>query len=71
MGEVVRKFEPDFDVVECFDRERNTCAIARECALKGPLYEAQAAFLAALDRYTIADSVRHSGLVARLVQLRS
>ena len=71
VGEVVRKFEPDFDVVECFDRERNTCAIVRECSLKGPLYEAQVAFLAALDRYTIADAVRHSGLTAKLVQLRS
>jgi Rrf2 family nitric oxide-sensitive transcriptional repressor len=71
VGEVVRRFEPDFQIVECFDHRRNQCAITRECALKGPLYEAQAAFLTALDRYTIADGIAHPALRDHLVALRT
>jgi Rrf2 family nitric oxide-sensitive transcriptional repressor len=44
-----------FDLVECFDRERNTCPIAAACILKSALYEAQRAFMGVLDRYTLAD----------------
>ena len=60
VGQVVRATEPDFHLVECFDREKNTCPIAPACGLKGVLYEAREAFLAALDRYTLADLVKRS-----------
>src|SRR5688572_15835554 len=40
LGEVVRHAEPNLRLVECFDRETNTCPIARICALKGMLNEA-------------------------------
>lgn len=55
IGEVVRQTEPDFELVECFDPQRCTCRIAPECVLRRALGEAQAAFLAVLDRYTLAD----------------
>ena len=55
IGDVVRHTEVNFHLVECFDRERNTCPIAAACFLKGALYEAQRAFIAVLDRYTLAD----------------
>jgi Rrf2 family nitric oxide-sensitive transcriptional repressor len=55
LGKVVRAAEPDFHLVECFDRARNTCPIAPACGLKGVLAEAREAFLAVLDRYTLAD----------------
>ncbi len=55
IGEVVRKTEPNFKLVECFDMRTNTCPIAPVCALKGALYEAQKQFLDVLDRYTLAD----------------
>jgi len=55
IGDVVRHTEVSFDLVECFDRERNTCPIAAACILKSALYEAQRAFMDVLDRYTLAD----------------
>ena len=55
VGELVRKVEPDFHVVECFDSARNTCQITRVCTLIAPLHEAREAFLQVLDRYTVAD----------------
>lgn len=55
IGDVVRHTETSFHLVECFDRERNTCPIAAACLLKSALYEAQRAFMAVLDRYTLAE----------------
>jgi len=55
IGDVVRHTEVNFHLVECFDRERNTCPIAAACILKSALYEAQRAFVAVLDKYTLAD----------------
>jgi Rrf2 family nitric oxide-sensitive transcriptional repressor len=55
IGDVVRHTEVSFDLVECFDRERNTCPIAAACILKSALYEAQRAFMGVLDRYTLAE----------------
>ena len=60
VGEVVRRMEPDFNVVECFDREKNTCPIAPACGLKGVLFEARDAFLSVLDKYTLADLTKRS-----------
>ncbi|NMO17589.1 Rrf2 family transcriptional regulator [Pyxidicoccus fallax] len=60
LGAVVRAAEPDFDVVECFNRERNACPIAPACGLKGVLGEARDAFLSVLDRYTLADAMDRS-----------
>lgn len=60
LGEVFRVAEPDFHLVECFNRDKNTCPIAPACGLKGVLYEAREAFLAVLDKYTVADLVKRS-----------
>ncbi|MFY2558485.1 MULTISPECIES: RrF2 family transcriptional regulator [Myxococcus] len=60
VGKVLRAAEPDFELVECFNRETNTCPIAPACGLKGVLSEAREAFLAVLDRYTLADLVGRS-----------
>jgi Rrf2 family nitric oxide-sensitive transcriptional repressor len=61
LGDVVRSAEPNMRLVECFDRETNTCPIASVCALKGMLNEAMNAFLASLNQYTIADVLQSSG----------
>src|SRR6478736_7853838 len=50
VGDVVRRTEPDFDLVEC-----GSCVIAPACALTGVMDEALAAFMAVLDGYTLAD----------------
>ena len=56
VGDVIRRTESAM-LVECFDRHTNTCPLAQACGLKGALAEAFGAFLAALDRYSIADMV--------------
>lgn len=50
VGAVVRHTEDGFDLVDC-----GSCIIAPACGLTGALGEALAAFLAVLDRYTLAD----------------
>lgn len=61
IGEVVRALEPELRIVECFDPKTNTCPIAPKCGLSPIIGEALGAFLAMLDRYTIADVLRRSG----------
>lgn len=53
LGAVVRATEPDFAIVECF-ATGNQCVITRCCRLAGVLDEALDAFLATLDRHTLA-----------------
>jgi Rrf2 family nitric oxide-sensitive transcriptional repressor len=54
LGEVVRATEPDFALVECF-ASGNQCIVTRRCQLPEVLNEALTAFIATLDRYTLAD----------------
>jgi Rrf2 family nitric oxide-sensitive transcriptional repressor len=53
VGCLVRRTEPHFNLVECFEPETNTCPIAPACGLKGLLMRAQNAFLSVLDEYTV------------------
>lgn len=55
LGDVARQTEPNFNIAECFDKEHNRCVITPTCALKSILWEARAAFLGTLDKYTLAD----------------
>lgn len=64
VGRLVRKTEPDFALVECFDKKTNACVITPFCSLKDVLFEAQARFLEVLDRHTLAD------LLARTTDMR-
>ncbi|MDQ1472618.1 MAG: Rrf2 family transcriptional regulator, nitric oxide-sensitive transcriptional repressor [Bryobacterales bacterium] len=61
IGQVVRKTEPNFRIVECFEPETNTCKIAPVCKLRGVLAEALRAFVHVLDGYTLADVARMNG----------
>ena len=69
IGDVVRRTQSSMVIVECFDRRTNGCPLARACGLKGVLSEAVDAFLAVLDRYSIADMVANPRWVSRLIQL--
>ena len=72
VGDVVRRTEPDMALVPCFEPLHEHCAITPACGLRGALYEAQQAFLAVLDRYSLADMVRRRvDLVALLGGLPS
>ncbi len=53
IGDVIRKTEPTLDLVECFNREKNTCRVNLTCGLKPWLGKAMAAFLAVLDEVTL------------------
>ncbi len=67
LGEVVRHTEDDMTIVECFDPANDRCAISRACRLRGVLGEALAAWLAVLDRYTLADLVENERALVRLL----
>ncbi|MGE3982578.1 MAG: Rrf2 family transcriptional regulator [Dehalococcoidia bacterium] len=58
LGDVVRDFEEDMALVECFSKTSNTCPIEPDCQLKGVLRESLRAFLGKLDDHTLADLVR-------------
>ncbi|MGE3717320.1 MAG: Rrf2 family transcriptional regulator [Bauldia sp.] len=55
VGEVARTTEEDFRMVACFDGGQTSCVLVPACRLRGVLGEALAAYLAVLDRYTLAD----------------
>ena len=57
LGDVVRKFEEDMTIVECFNARTNTCSIEPACALQGILRTATGQFMAELDRHTLSDVV--------------
>lgn len=56
IGDVVRKTEPSFCLVECFNEKTNRCAITGICRLKGILSEGLQAFLNVLDQYTLEEA---------------
>ncbi|MFO8045560.1 MAG: Rrf2 family transcriptional regulator [Halomonas sp.] len=66
LGKLVRDTENDLQLVECFG-EDNECKITPACRLKPILAEALRAFLAVLDKYTLADMLGPQE--AQLVQL--
>ena len=65
LGALLRQTEEDFRIVECFDPASNGCVISRACRLKGILHEATAAWLAVMDRYTLADLTGRNPALAR------
>lgn len=68
IGRVVRQMEDDFHIVECFDRERNTCPITPVCSLKHALGRALQAYLAVLDEYTLQDLANNPLELANFLQ---
>lgn len=67
IGSLIRKTEPTWDLVECFDSASNTCPIEPACGLKGALKRAQRAFLGSLDEYTLADFLPRAPSLIRLL----
>lgn len=54
LGDLVRLLERDQALVECFAQD-GACSVTPVCRLKGKLFAAEAAFMAELDRSTLAD----------------
>ncbi len=69
VGAVVRDMEEELGVVGCLQESAGYCRIEECCILRGALREATDAFLATLDRYTLADLVTRRHTFARLLQL--
>lgn len=62
LGELVRELEPNMQIVECFDRETNTCKVVSACRLKHFLHDANQAFLDVLNQHSLADAVKDRSL---------
>jgi Rrf2 family transcriptional regulator, nitric oxide-sensitive transcriptional repressor len=72
VGEVVRATETDFALVGCMpnrDGENRSCVISPQCRLRSALALARDAFLAELDRYTIAEVAQPHAPLAELLGL--
>lgn len=68
IGAVIRDMEDSFALVECMGRN-NACAITGCCRLQGVMREALAAYLAVLDRYTLAELITNPLPMQRLLGL--
>ena len=69
VGDVIRKTETHFNLVECFSAASDSCRISPTCRLKGVFQEATQAFLDVLDHYTIEDLVQSRSSILRLLSL--
>ena len=67
IGDVVRKMEDDFHLVECFNCATNKCVITPVCKLKDVLHEALNAYFKVLDNYTLADFVDNNEGLATIL----
>jgi Rrf2 family transcriptional regulator, nitric oxide-sensitive transcriptional repressor len=70
LGATVRRTEADLALVPCFEKA-GACAISANCVLSKVLQEALDAFLAVLDRYTLADLVAPRQALVSLLGLSS
>jgi Rrf2 family nitric oxide-sensitive transcriptional repressor len=66
IGAVVRRTEPDLELVACFGETRH-CVIEQGCVLRHALDTALHAFLTVLDGYTLADLVEPRHVLAGLL----
>ena len=67
VGALVRATEEEFSLAECMQAGGRPCAISPSCRLKGMLHETLGAFLAVLDKYTLADIVRNRAALGPLL----
>lgn len=70
IGKIVRSTEEDFNLVECFDKENNTCIISPACRLKHVLHDALSAYFEVLDGYTLADLIINDQTLRHLLTSR-
>jgi len=69
VGDVVRRTEDGFAIVECFEKGAGNCAIEPSCVLKRALHGALDAFLEALDRYTLVDLLKPKRPLAQVLRI--
>ena len=70
IGAVVRALKADCPVVACFGSDQS-CKIMPACGLRTPLQNAQEAFYAVLDQYTLADVTQSRAGLSALLALKT
>lgn len=70
VGAVLRALKKDAPVAECFGGNK-TCLILPVCGLRGPLADAQEAFFATLDGYSLADVLGPRGTMAAMLRIEA
>lgn len=68
IGELIRKTEEDFHIVECFEHN-NKCVITPVCSLKHIFNKALDQFLQVLDQYTLEDIVQNNFMLKEYFDL--
>ena len=68
IGGVARALEHNHALVECFPGGADQCLITPGCRLKGVLAEAQEAFFAVLDGYTLKDLTHRNSALRQLME---
>ena len=68
---LVLKLEPHFDLVPCFNKDKANCCIAPTCKLRKIFLEAQSAFLAILEQFSLADIIQNKVELYPLLNLAS
>jgi Rrf2 family transcriptional regulator, nitric oxide-sensitive transcriptional repressor len=58
LGEVALITEPDFQLASCMSPGRGNCPIYEPCVLRGVLSAAAHAFIAELNKWTLADLIK-------------
>lgn len=69
LGDLVRRMEDDFALVECMQPAGGSCVISPACRLKGVMKEALETYLAVFDRYTLADLSCNVSELATLLEI--
>ena len=71
IGEIIRKTEEDFYIVECFEHGNNKCVITPVCSLKHIFNNALEQFLQVLDQYSLEDIVQNNTMLKEYFSSRS
>lgn len=69
IGAVIRQTEDTLDLIECFDEAINSCPLLPACALNQALISARDAFIAQLDKVSIADVTANQAALLALLNL--
>ncbi|WP_028389352.1 Rrf2 family transcriptional regulator [Legionella fairfieldensis] len=69
LGQLITQLEPHFDLVPCFNTAKANCCIAPVCKLKGILHQAQTAFMAVLQHYSLADVLHNPNELSALLNV--
>ena len=69
IGEVIRRSEGNFNIVECFNEGKQACSIVPGCRLKTVIAEAMDSFFSVLDHYTLNDLIANKRSLKSLLHI--